>query len=413
MNTPRWRRRIAVGAALAVLVLLAAAAAVKGYGAFRLRGAERRFSAEVGPIDLASHAVPSTEEGRRSARKLAGAAQAIALPEGKEKDAFLRLQDEPISQWTPEDRARLGKVLADNASALSLLRELPAGPEAMLAIPYREGARAKLPNLLDGINAAKLLRLDAMDALSSADLERAITDVETLGAIARAYERESALIVVLVGTAVERFQLLAIRDALSDPALRPEHVERLRGSLPAEDLDAALKRAFGFEVASTARSFRRGDHEYQESLGVAPPRAWRVLSNVAEDLFLARLLVRYTDLAACMTGGAAAYRELHARGMGWPNIESSVPRLGLTGTLRRLASAALDVRSAALGDGRYPDTLPDAHRGADPFTGAEIRYARADDGSATLEFPGAEGLVDEFQVIGTRPSFHWTLPGTE
>jgi hypothetical protein len=38
------------------------------------------------------------------------------------------------------------------------------------------------------------------------------------------------------------------------------------------------------------------------------------------------------------------------------------------------------------------------------------QHARADDGSATLEAPEAEARFDEFELLGTRPSFHWTLP---
>lgn len=406
----RWRRLL-VGAALMLIGLLAVAMGVKVAGALRLRTAESRFRADVGSLDLTSYGPASTETGREAARRLTGAAQAIVLPQDAERNALLGMVGTSPGRWTPEQRSRLEAVLADNATALTLLREVPARGPVTLSIAYSQGVEAKLPNLLDAMNAAKLVHLDALLALERGEMARALGDVETLGAMASAFERESALIVGLIGIAVERQQVITVREVMADPRLRTEDVDRLRRSLPAEDLRTAFRRAMGMEAASVARLVREGRPEDWRNFGEPPVPGWRAATAVAGDLIVARHLQRVHAIVASLGADAAAVRSVKAQqGNDWPNLVASLPRFALADTLRRLALASLDVRRVGLREGRYPEALPSQHATRDLFTGATFRYARTANGAAVLEAPEAAALFEEFKLQGTRPPFRWELP---
>jgi hypothetical protein len=418
----RFRRGLVLLVLVLTLLTLVAAIGVRTYGNVRLREAERQFRHEVGPVDCASYAPPAVPDERNGANLLLGGAQAIVLEGDSATDAVARaIKDPPSSAWSTADLAALRAVLARNVAALNVLRAARDFPEANLRIPYRDGLQAQLPNLLQAIRAAKVLRADAALALMDGDLARALEDVETLGIQARAYSREPILIVHLIGTAIERQQLGAASLALSSAAADASALRRLRDALQDTDLAAAYRRALAFEAVGAGQAFRDPamvQAEIGSSVVWFPSRA---ALEVVAPLAAAETLDRMRGWNAAFKGTkldidrqmALLPEEralLAGRGLAIPNVLNGMYRALGTQSLRRLAAAAIDLRLEALRTGRYPDALPPQHRGPEPLLGAPLRYARAADGSASLEIPGAEDVWKRHVPKPWTNTFRWSLP---
>lgn len=420
MTRRRLGRLLVLTLAGLTLLLLLAAVGIRAYGAVRLREAERLFLREAGPLDAASYAPAPVLDERNAAPLLSGGSQAVVLGEGKDLVSRTRTQPPPTG-WSEADLQELRGVLARNAAAMAVLRQARAYPEANLGIPYRQGMQAKLPNLLQAMEAAKLLAADSTLAALDGDLSHAVDDVETLGVQARAYSREPVLIVTLIGSAIERQQLAAVSRLLAAPGLDAPALERLRAASQSTDLLDVYRRSLLFEAIGIHRALRDAA-SLPEDAGVDLGSSFltRLGLRVVAPLAAAESLDRARALHAAFSGtkpeierSIASAQEKGSWLIGkWfgaiPNLKGGAIRALGTQSRRRLASAAIDLRLEALRTGRYPEALPLAHRAPEPLLGVSLRYWREPDGSAVLEVPGAGSLWKDL-VPYPDGSFRWTL----
>jgi acetyl esterase/lipase len=72
-------------------------------------------------------------------------------------------------------------------------------------------------NTNKNLNASKMLNARGRLALRRGDRETALTSAETLGSLARSHEEEPALIVLLIGLAIEKLQLALVNDLVAAP----------------------------------------------------------------------------------------------------------------------------------------------------------------------------------------------------
>ncbi|HUC44836.1 MAG TPA: hypothetical protein VMR65_12400 [Candidatus Sulfotelmatobacter sp.] len=410
-------RRTLLGILLVVIVGLAASLALRMYGAHRFSTAKARFEREAGTLDPAKYGRPDLADEDNAVTWIQAGVGATVLFDG-DRGLFGNLNEQSPPDWTPDDRAKLEKILERNAPAIALLDRARGMTHSSWRIPYREGMEAKLPNLLAGINAAKMLRARAKFALSKGDRETAIGMAEDLGAMARSYESEPVLIVLLIGTAIERQQQSVVRDLAAEGGLSGAEVVRLGAAISDIDLSKAFEVSLLFDAAGIARDIRR------DVFDRAVPH---VVVAAVGDLAAAYALERYMEIRKSVgqpvTSPLRAGRESATNPSWWhslvdlygPNVANASSRMLATMSSRDLARLALALRSSAISSGSYPAAIPALSGVAsnDPLTGGPRTYARHDDGSAELSSTTTGEIVKT--IFPAPPSvsialYRWTLP---
>jgi hypothetical protein len=393
--------------------------AVRIIGASRLRVAVNRYESRLGSLDPASIERPPVPESENTVTWLQPGIGALIFLSG-DQGTVGTLAAKPVDQWTPEQKAAAESVLERNAPALELLARARGLERSNWHIPYRDGATAKLPNLLAAMNAAKLLRVQSRLALQRGDQDAAISSVETLGALGRSFEPEPTLITLLIGTAIERIQLGAAHDLVESSSLTADQLERIEASLCRADLVAALKLALRGEAASVAR-----DLHSQELLEKLPRILPRALAAGISDLFAASLLESHIEVDPTLgepitaplnaTAGANPTWWGKLLDLYGPNVASAAGRALATSSVRDLARLALALRLSAIDLHRYPTEPPSLPNLAerDPLSGAPRAYSVRADGSVELRSTTTPEIVASIFSGLPLPFdslFRWTLP---
>lgn len=417
-------RRAASIALRGVLVLTALALAVglgyRLYGLQRVSRAVENFQRETGSLILAEYAPAEVKPLENAATWLRRGVDALILFEDApnvpgEKSAIGKCALEGLAALDAQARARLAEAIARNGPAFELLERGAALPASRWFDTYREGTHSKIPDLVQGIGAGRLLACRYSLAVERSDLDEALRHFETLGSLSRSYENEPILVVQMIGGALERLQLSLGRDLISRADVGPERLDRLERAISTVDLEAQIRRAFAFEAA-TVNDVLRGELPLRDvngteyHLGTFDGLAlWFIgPAERAAGLESWGTLVAATR-KPWVEGKQLAKDAIDAR-MGWamPNILESAGRAQATRTLRDGLLAAVALRRTALRDGEYPATLSDAPR--DHLTGRPLRYARAADGCARLERGGDPEEIKPILLMPGTDRFEWDLP---
>lgn len=349
-------------------------------GLARLREEQRRFVAEVGPLDPLAYAPPRPGKGRDATPLLRGGIEGIQL----EDREVLPLTE--LEAWSPAERETVVGILDRNVLALEMLRQARALPDSRFDLQYASSREDGFTADRKRLHASRLLALDAQRMLAAERIDDAIADIEALARLARAYLQEPADVLVLLGRITEQLQLDAVGRIADCRGAVPRHLTRCRASLLDVDLGASWRRARVRGMVAHSREWHEELMSYGGWLGlqiaVSGP------SMEADVLRGARAALSKRATTAEPSGQAYAWM-MAASGF---DIEKTADSIKATYALRALSAAALDLRERSLRDGVYPEARVKRD---------VLRYVREPDGSATLElvgdrkaWPGALESVD-------------------
>jgi hypothetical protein len=409
-------------AATVVLVL-----AVVSVGHIEYQSVAERFVAKVGPLEPEKYAPEPVPDVENAARWIRSGVEAVKFEDTKPGDFGDRHWIEQCSADGPavipaDKLAAVRAALASNATAFTDLEKAVALPRANWGIDYASGVEAHVPNLLKGIRAAKALACDARLAVADADPDRAARRIEALGRMARAYESEPIIIVLLIGIAIERMQLVAVRDVVASPAIPPETLVAIDAALGEVPLRERLRTAIAAEAAAVHRSVEKTGTPSEPPAGmnrwerVAARSVWKVVGPIWMSNYLSRTADVHEALAATPARRSRANEMLGSRRPWWSALLPDLPadfigstdRAATTETMRNLARRAIRIRVGAAG-GAYPLELDPPLAGTDdPFSGEPFTWAVAADGSATLS--AATTGSEAAKVLMATKAEWWRFP---
>lgn len=419
-RTRRVVRALAVFAVVFVVLALAASLVLRLWGAARYREAAARFEREAGSLDPASHAPPNVPE-RDNAVTWLRRGTAAAIMNDDERGLVNRCAQGGPAVWTGEDEGRYRDIRIRNAPALQLLERGVPLPRSTWGIDYARGTGAKLPNLLDGLNAAKLLACDGRLAVRDLDFDRAVRRAEMLGRLARSYQDENVLIVFLIGIAVERMQLVLARDVATAPAVPSEVFGSLRAAIGDVPLRRRLVRVLDADAAATIRSIGRPSDRFDGTergfWGHRPQRAaWTIVSGFWGAEYLDATLELRSVFESVPTLGSSERGGFEGRDWslwersvrsGMLPLGNTIDRAASTECLRRLVERALELRLA----GPYPAILaPPSTAEDDPFSGEPFTWTVRPDGSAELAAPTTAKEAAKVVLASEEAWWRFELP---
>ncbi len=422
-------RRFGLAVAAFVLVALPAYTVTRYHRAHRLDAAVERFERTVGSLETASYRPPAVPAEENTVSLLeAATARLRAAGHGAEVPPAVRRK--PIEAWSADQLRGVRGILSSQDETLALLHQVAARPRSSFDLPYDQGPKMPIPNLLMYLEAGDLLLAETRVAAADGDREGAVRAVEGLGALARSIAGEPPLVFQVVGHASARRQYRAIRAFLGGGGADRSDLERLAASLPAARFAEHFRRAVGAEgaVLYWARPSGPGAGDITAYLGKESARAY---GSLLGEAYVARGLDAYARVVTAFPG--SSYAALRARPglFATPKPEppladphlALVADLGLvvgefkgTESIDRLARVALRLADEGLRTGRYPGSLAglEGGGGPDPLTGSPLAYRRLADGSAALSVPGGQTLWEKVRPrrhrAGEESLFAWTLP---
>jgi hypothetical protein len=415
-----WRlrsvvRTLALGLAVLVVLGLLASLALRLYGRQRLATARAAFEGQGFSLALDSYELPAVPKGENAAAWLEAGAAAIVW---STEDPGFALSPPGMSVGGDATRARkLRDLLEANHGAMETLHRADSLPRASFEIPYREGATARLPDLMGLRRASSLLLLQGRLALHDHDGEGVLASLRGLSRLADALTGESTLVMLLVGDAVEADALVFATEVVSDPSswlANSGRLEELKAALPTTNRLAQLRRALAWEGAVAEAWLVRGGL-FREAFEEATTHRARVLLKVTgfEPLTRAAVLeaalrqVTFLDASfpVLMAGAprpasSPLFLPRFMAEMLTPSAVRAVLSVRLTLAERQLVRAALTLRAQGVGGRAYPPGRPTKAGLDEPnaLTGLPLQYSLAADGSARLEIPG----VTTEQMKGVR-----------
>lgn len=419
MQASRLIRRVGVVLAVLLVLVLAATLALSLYGQWLSARALERYEAVFGPADLARFIRPEVPETDNAATWLTAGAGAIVL--SSEGRALVRRREGQQLAWSGAEIELAGRIVESNEPALALLRRAAGCAGSSYSLDYRQGAEMELPPLVELLDAASLLWIDARLALEAGDLPRLRIDLATLARLADTLASESLLITVLVALATDRHYLDLVHRLVTggaDQAL----LDDVEAVLAGRDRQADYLRSL---AAEGAMSFGL----WSESLPVLdsiwlPGWLQALLNRVGAQLLLPAVLDVFSAVGELVAKPwpqiLAASAERPAGGflkplaaMLYPNLIDSIGRLKAVQSASRLALEAIRQRRALASAGAYHSA--DGPPRIDPYTGQEVRVDLRSDGSLVLSAPEAQELwqarYPHLKRFGAPP-FTWALPAT-
>lgn len=369
-----------------IIIALSALVAAGALAAFRigyqdrmagpaLASAEARWRQEIGPLDLESYRSPQNANEDSVAKCVQRAIAALELSPAQREALAIAVgcRDLAGGRWLDQvDEEAFGQLAARFQGLLQLSR---------------------------------LLALEAEAARQEGDAQRAAETIGTLTRIGHSLRSEPFALTSLFAGTFDREALLAMRSRLSDPACD-------RGCA------AVLGRLAGANAAYTYPNPLIGEALWGHLAGAAQlARERRALGPIASlrTRFLglqtarvqAELLERWIDhiLASQLAAEHRANRALAIQkrsaltpaariaDIAIPNLLAAVGKAERVTVAYRLATLAAATKSHARADG-YP-SLETVEASLPPWSGAEIKEQRADDGSIRLYAPGILAWIEE------------------
>jgi hypothetical protein len=381
-----------------------------------IQRAKKRFEAVAGPLDPLAYAPPEVPDSENAASALLEAA--LAAPAGPDDRAALQsLSRKPASAWSVGEIGTGRRLVEAHGAALVLLDRAASRNRSRFAIDYAQGTFANPPPLLRLLDAAKLAAVDARLAVATADTARVSAGVERIGAVARALEGESMLIVFLVGLAGERIQLDLAAELSASPGLDAALLDRVESALLEGDAAREARRAVALDFAALASTIGEGPRygplladllDHGSDLLAAATGDWAEVSAGVERVADAARRCREVEGSdeATRRGVTSVHEVLGT----WTGPFSRAAAIEAS---RAVVRFSLEVRRRGLRDGIYPDDVTDDPATATPlsFTGKPLRVERMDDGTAVVEAVGAVEVWRASHGADTpAPPFRVALP---
>lgn len=424
-------RGVVLAGLLLVLGLLVAYSATSAWARKRWAESSARFEREVGTLALRKWELPEVPDERNAATWIAKGSAALILKREKGVSATVSsLVKKRPEEWAVAEIAALRDTVALNSDALTILSRARGLDDSSFGIRLRDGVGAKIPNLLEIINAAKLVYARGNLAIRDGDRNSAISDSALLGVMSRALVREHSLIVVQIGIAIEKYQLSLVHAVIEDPALTPDEARAAVAVILRDDVRRAFANSLASDAAVVCTAYRRAtDETFQPYSRHHVPRAFRIAQPVAGDAFAAYCLDSYREVSGVLlapvlkvdtrlneaqSGLGGNWVSRLVRKLVIPNLLNGSERAWINLELRRLTLAAASLREQAWKEKAYPGDLGGLPPSAmpDPDGTGPWTYERLPDGSARLSAPGAAALAEKVLIApraDTLP-FRWTLP---
>jgi len=392
----RWLRRLAIVAAIVIVVLVAAVVGIRWWGQVQLTHATAAFEAEVGPLDLSRFLLPELPDEQNAAVWLLAGGHAVEVP-SEHSSTWQQGHSVPLDDWTPELRERVESLIEANQPAIDLLvRSLPL-EESNFGIPYEQGMKARVPPVIELWRAGKWIRLDARLALLEGNRSRLGRDIALLDRLATSVARESLLMTALIGLSLDRLLIETTWDVLqgfgSDAQVRALVYDATLAATLSED-----------ELQSEGDSYRS-----------------RFSARILAQLSSTMLLEGHAELWGMMAEPFSHIRAFYLSdrglpawnvyGMMLPNYLDAIGKAKAIETSRLLALESLELRLACLESGDYPDRVELDF--IEPYAAEPISVEWASDGGMVLSAPKAAELWAEVYRDAQpveAPPLSWTLP---
>ncbi len=394
-----WFRRVTLVVAvgfLGALIILTVAR-------FRDRQVDR--AADPQAIEaLKAFEKPAIPDEENAARWLGGGAGAVVWSTA-EKAAVGTASGRPISEWDPETEATVREALGRHRGALETMSVAVGLEQTSFDIRYSDGTEAELPDLLELIQAARLLASDARIAFADGDPEAGLTALATINRMARSLYEESSLITYLIAVAIERIMLVQVAEAVSFDevwACNPEFLDELESVVPQTDYTGDLRRVLAAWEATLWAAVTKGVTRWD----FVPKGSLELPDDLdREDIQQARrrvegwLPVPYGRTAERLTqleAEAEAKEPDNGVESDLVGFNKAIGRAQSVAAQRQLVRAAIALRRTMLATGSYPIDRPDDPDliNPDPFTDRQLSYEPGPDGTVTLEIVDvAEPLV--------------------
>ena len=198
----RWLHRAAVVLAALAILVLAARLVLTTYADRRRVAAREAFESTVGPLDPKVFVLPDLADEENAASWILRAA---AIHEDMPWNSCLgRLSGTPAERWGADDVQLVRQATAERADVLALLARAGSAVSSTFSIPYEDGFSAEIPDLLAIVRLAKLVSLEARQAVLEDSSERFLQSAANLQTMAASLCSESTLVTLLIGSAVDR-----------------------------------------------------------------------------------------------------------------------------------------------------------------------------------------------------------------
>ena len=421
MNPPqriRFRRFTLVAAAL-LLLALSTSLALHLHGRSRFAAAAAAFRTEVGTDlgvapetaldDFARLETPPLAPAENAAAWLAAGSASLVWSE-QEKQWLRHTLRFDLSDWSAEQRAKAGALVARNRGGLDVLHRATALERSSYGLPYSRIFEIEVPDLLILLAAANLLNAEARLAFDDGDVEDGLVALNTLMRLVDALRGEAVFIFSLVANATEKLTLQAVVEAAAAPRASLALLSDLEVLLPATDLVALGKRFVALDAAALAAGARRG---YRLPFD-QPPATLR--GYLFGHLEAARILAegrRAAALAEVPYGEAPErFAAVGAASTFEADYLGAVAKYQAAAAQLLLARAALKLRRKGLADGHYPARRPDLRELSvtDPFVGRPLVYERHGVGSVRLAVEGAVERIEKLTNLRDGWVFDVVLP---
>ncbi len=400
-----WVRRVTLVVAvgfLGALIILTVAR-------FRDRQVDR--AADPQAIEaLKAFEKPAIPDEENAAKWLIGGAGAVVWSMA-EKAAVGTASGLPFSEWDQETKATVREALARHRGALNTMSVAIGLENSSYDIRYADGTEAELPDLLELIQAARLLASDARIAFADEDPQAGLSALATINRMAKSLYEESTLITYLIAVAIERIMLVQAAEAVSSDASwarEPGFLDELEAVVPQTDQMRDLRRVLAaWEAtlwAAVTKGVTRWEFDQKGSLELPDDLdredIQKARQRVEEWLPIpfGRTPERLTQLEA----GAKAQEPENGIESDLVGFNNAIGRAQSVAAQRQLIRAAIAMRRTMLETGSYPIERPDDPDliNPDPFTGKQLSYEPGPDGILTLAIVGVGELLAPITVAG-------------
>lgn len=353
---------------------------------------ERRFLMVLGPLEPAAYTRPPVKNSANAARYFLAACGKLRLePE----------QAQALANWDPEleePTPQLGALAQHNEASLRLAREAASLKDSFYGLDYSSGFVASLPDLPRLLALGRLLAVEALIARSRGETGRAAAALGALGSLAASLEREPGLSPFTAGLLLERWQLIGVAKACSDPSFPRKRAAELLQSLSQEPLLQGFTRVVGLEEASLRQALAQ-----RQGWTTFLADAWVRWRSSERALSLASLAAKPTVF------WHLRLREGRLENHEFRLLATLAQAQGVT-TSRVLVATGLTLSLHVANYGGLPESLGLYPEATKPtcFTGELIELAQS---SACLRVPRGKKLWRELGLPQPSPPFSLCLPG--
>ncbi len=403
LTTDLWFRKTVLSAAAVVLIGLAALTAIRlsGAGVF----GEPGDAFDLTDLEATDFEMPAIPDDENAAAWLMAGAAAIVWSE-EEKETIGAASRGPFEDWSKDQRAAVRETLDRHRGALETLHRAADLERSSYGIHYSQGLNLEIPDLLNLINANRLLMAEARVALADGDEGPTLTAVASMNRLAASLANESTLITALVSIACERMKLAVMADVMNSDqpwVADARFLGRIDPLVSGFDGGELIGRVFDAWTAvvelhlNDKASAPVGEYtDLQETIGDVTRE--QIDDTKSELLAMLRSPYGKDTEGLSKPGNSSLFQPRRKEvSQDMEGFQKAIARMQSIGAQRQLVSAAIALRRVGISTGSYPAVRPDLRelKHPDPFTGQALVYDPQPDGSLLLALDGAERLLGE------------------